>query len=82
LSYPSMSGVLAMEFDSFVCVRPRVSRRASICAEYRNRVDNDHSAMITAANTPHTITTNALMICFSSETDIASGPPDQAEVAR
>jgi hypothetical protein len=28
--------------------------------------------MITAANTPHTIT-NALMICFSSETDIASG---------
>ena len=29
-----------------------------------------HIAMITAANTPHTIT-NALMICFSSETDIA-----------
>ena len=28
--------------------------------------------MITAANTPHTIT-NALTICFSSETDIASG---------
>jgi hypothetical protein len=28
-----------------------------------------HIAMITAANTPHTIT-NALMICFSSETDI------------
>jgi hypothetical protein len=31
-----------------------------------------HIAMITAANTPHTIT-NALMISFSSETDIASG---------
>jgi hypothetical protein len=29
-----------------------------------------HIAMITAANTPHTIT-NALMICFISETDIA-----------
>jgi hypothetical protein len=28
--------------------------------------------MTAAANTPHTIT-NALMICFSSETDIASG---------
>jgi hypothetical protein len=28
--------------------------------------------MITAANTPHTIT-NGLMICFSSETDIAGG---------
>ena len=33
------------------------------------RVDNDHIAMIRTANTPHTIT-NALMICFSSETDI------------
>jgi hypothetical protein len=33
------------------------------------QVDNDYIAMITAANTPHTIT-NALMICFSSETDI------------
>jgi len=31
-----------------------------------------HIAMTTAANTPHTIT-NALSICFSSETDIASG---------
>ena len=29
--------------------------------------------MTAAANTPHTIT-NALMICFSSETDIASSP--------
>ena len=29
----------------------------------------NHSTMIAAANTPHTIT-NALMICFSSETDI------------
>jgi hypothetical protein len=28
--------------------------------------------MITAANTPHTIT-KALMICFSSETNIAGG---------
>jgi hypothetical protein len=34
--------------------------------------DNDQIAMITAANIPHTIT-NALMICSSSETDIASG---------
>jgi len=37
---------------------------------------NDHMAMITAANTPHTIT-NALMICFSSETDIAGSARDQ-----
>jgi hypothetical protein len=41
-----------------------------------HRGDNDHIAMITAANTPHTIT-NALMICFSSETDIG-----QTDLAR
>ena len=34
----------------------------------------NHNTMIAAANTPHTIT-NVLMICFSSETDIASGAP-------
>ena len=33
--------------------------------------------MITAANTPHTIT-NALMICFSSETDIGTNTSDIA----
>jgi len=36
--------------------------------------------MITAANTPHRIT-NALMICFSSETDIASAARDQTDIA-
>ena len=34
-------------------------------------IDNDHIAMITVANIPHTIT-NALMICFGSEMDITS----------
>ena len=37
--------------------------------------------MTTAVNTPHTIT-NALMIWFSSETDIVSGPRDQTDAAR
>jgi len=79
-----MSGVLAMEFESFVCVRPRGFRGG--LPSVRNtgtlrRVDNDHSAMITAANAPQTIT-NALMICFSSETDIASAARDQIDIAR
>ena len=78
-----MSGVLAMEFESFVCVRPRGFRGG--LPSVRNtgtlrRVDNDHSAMITAANAPQTIT-NALMICFSSETDIASSARDQTDIA-
>ena len=36
--------------------------------------------MTVAANTPHTIT-NALMICFNSETVIASAARDQTDIA-
>jgi hypothetical protein len=36
---------------------------------------NNYIAMITAANTPHTIT-NALIIWFSSETDIVRSESD------
>ena len=41
---------------------------------------NQNTTMTAAANTPHTIT-NALMICFSSETDIASAARDQTDIA-
>jgi hypothetical protein len=43
---------------------------ASHCLNAGRRL-SFHIAMITAANTPHTIT-NALMICFGSETDTAA----------
>jgi hypothetical protein len=51
--------------------RPRVY--SGVCSAARQ--DFIHIARITAANTPHTIT-NALMIWFSSETDIANSVRD------
>ena len=50
------------------------SASSSLLSVSRETTTANHSTTIAAANTPHTIT-NVLMICFSSETDIASGAP-------